>query len=207
MGHLNFYLDDIAKFRNGNDNAIESVWERMYPLVVKQIKGILPGLYINDVLFEELLANCRIKVWRCMQLFNSEKNRNFLTYAMTAVRNVIIDVLRLELPERINRFVIDANGNNTEFTDDILYKRLDNSIAWFWIPATDAKILKKEIINTVAKELTGRSFIIFLLKRVGRTDDEIRRKLGVSIKEYQKILKLFNWRISYIVKKYQFDLV
>jgi len=178
-------------------------------LVIKQIRGILPKIRRTDPLFDDLLQESKLAVWRATIRFDRRINPNFATYAMVGVRNAVVDAISNEVratrgQTQLSQYERDFDG--IDEVEELLHSQVDTANLWSWLPAVDAELMYKEIKSLLVTKLTGTSFAIYLFKAVGKTDVEIRRLLELRVKDYSIKLKVFKWRVAYILKEAGYNL-
>ncbi len=211
MTHIQFYIEQIAQFRSGDESAFSRVWDRIYGLVIKQIKGSLPALHFNSSSFKDLVQNCRLAIWNSMRpgKWDEAKNRKFTTYAMQSIRFMIIDTVTSEVKyydrhRSLSNFTSGSEDDSRE--EEAFYNQINESEVWSWIPSSDSEVIYKDMTREICKQLTGVSLVLFLLKGVGNCDSDIRRQMQLSFSEYNKRLELLRWRVSYILNEFGYDL-
>lgn len=197
----NYYNLQILLFRFGDESALDRIFQRAKPLIIRQIKQFNPNLTVESDLFKEYLGISHIAIWKSISRYNTRHSYTFLTYAMASVRHALSDYAYKERKYTENNIIDTFPTQDSEITDldRRWYTQAETSTFWEWVNSQDAQ----ELVEFLSESLTATSKRIFDYKLEGFTDYQIRQALGLSVDGFRQARDIFEWRSFMLVKQFE----
>jgi len=179
----------VALAREGNEDAINIIYQKYKPLIVTKSKDAIclashHGLEISDIMQEGYIA-----LEEAIQNFSENDNASFYTFAMLCIDRKIINFVRKNTISR-NRLLNDASPID-DYVEKNTRVEYDTEFSFIY------KDTEEELIGKVREILTDFEDKVFNYKMDGYSFEEIANTLN---KDLKSIYNTFH-RIKSKIKK------
>lgn len=184
----------VAFAQEGNEDAINIIYEKYKPIVIKKSKNAIMyadhhGIEINDIMQEGFIG-----LDEAIKSFSQNDTASFYTFASICIDRKIVNYLR-KVTQSKNKILNEA------ITIDEIIERVvsdSNNVEFDFI----SKVEHKDLIRKISKELTVFERKVFNLKIEGYSFEEIAKTLNKDVKS---IYNTFHRIKTKIKKKNLFD--
>lgn len=184
----------VAFAQEGNEDAINIIYEKYKPIVIKKSKNAIMyadhhGIEINDIMQEGFIG-----LDEAIKSFSQNDTASFYTFASICIDRKIVNYLR-KVTQSKNKILNEA------ITIDEIIERVvsdSNNVEFDFI----SRVEHKDLIRKISKELTVFEIKVFNLKIEGYSFEEIAKTLNKDVKS---IYNTFHRIKTKIKKKNLFD--
>ncbi len=184
----------VAFAQEGNEDAINIIYEKYKPIVIKKSKNAIMyadhhGIEINDIMQEGFIG-----LDEAIKSFSQNDTASFYTFASICIDRKIVNYLR-KVTQSKNKILNEA------ITIDEIIERVvsdSNNVEFDFI----SRVEHKDLIRKISKELTVFERKVFNLKIEGYSFEEIAKTLNKDVKS---IYNTFHRIKTKIKKKNLFD--
>ncbi len=181
--NLNTLTDEelCSLYQKGIIEAFQIISERYRPL----LKKVIRPYFLVGATDEDLFQEAFITLYKTAVNFKTEKNKSFKSYAMTSVRNKIVDTIR--------------EYNNCKSIPLKYYTSIENAEEILSCAPEDLVIEEEtrngliEKINNISSPKEKKIVDLFLK---GLTYSEIAEKLGFNIKTVYNSIARIKFKLS-----------
>ena len=183
----------VALAREGNEDAINIIYQKYKPLIINKSKDAIyianhHGLEISDIMQEGYIA-----LEEAIQNFSENDNASFYTFAMLCIDRNIINFIRKNTKSR-NRLLNDASP----IDDYIERNMIDESNLEFSFIYRDTE---EKIIDKVRNNLTDFEGKVFDYKIDGYSFEEIANTLNKDLKSIYNTFHRIKSKIKKIMEE------
>ena len=183
----------VALAREGNEDAINIIYQKYKPLIINKSKDAIyvanhHGLEISDIMQEGYMA-----LEEAIQNFSESDNASFYTFAMLCIDRNIINFIRKNTKSS-NRLLNDASP-----IDDYVEKNMiDEASLEFSFIYRDTE---EELISKVRKNFTDFEDKVFNYKMDGYSFEEIANTLNKDLKSIYNTFHRIKSKIKKIIEE------
>ena len=183
----------VAMAREGNEDAINIIYQKYKPLIITKSKDAIclashHGLEISDIMQEGYIA-----LEEAIQNFSENDNASFYTFAMLCIDRNIINFVRKNTISR-NRLLNDASC----IDDYVEGNMIDESNLEFSFIYRDTE---EELISKVRKNFTDFEDKVFNYKMDGYSFEEIANTLNKDLKSIYNTFHRIKSKIKKIMEE------
>ncbi len=161
--------DLIIRLRKGDKESFNIIFDNWYPLFISFTRRMLR----NDAVCEDIVQNVFMRLW--IHREHIDPNRSLKNYLLVSVRNEIYCHLRL---------VFNARREN--LSEDHYEYQDKTDVAEEY----SAKDFQKNIDSIVRNMPTKRKEVFELSRKEHLSNEDIAKKLGISVRTVEKHLQL-----------------
>lgn len=183
----------VALAKEGNEDAINLIYQKYKPLIVNKSKDSIVlanhhGIEISDIMQEGFIG-----LDEAINDFSESDNTTFYTFAMLCIDRQIINYLRKNTKGK-NRILNDASPID-EYVEKNMRDDFDTEFSFIY------KETEENIMKEINSNLTEFEKDVFRYKIDGYSFDEIANTLNRDVKSIYNTFHRIKIKIKRIIKK------